>query len=116
MSETTDVDLSQGRTGPGSAPHTATIYNFDKTLGCDSKTLQPCSDRSLSNIKVVGDRFREYWPLVSKDIPESKPGYYGFFTEDQFIGGHVRRFLSFSPLGVDRECLTAYFLYLVCLY
>ena len=74
MSETTDVDLLQGRKGPGSAPHTATIYNFDMTLGCDDKTLQPCSPRSLSNMRVLGDKFKAYWPIVSKDIPKNKPG------------------------------------------
>lgn len=74
MSETTDVDLTQGRTGPGSAPHTATIYNFDISLGCDDKTFQPCSPRSLSNMRVLGDKFKAYWPLVSKNIPKNKPG------------------------------------------
>ncbi|CRK32910.1 hypothetical protein BN1708_019142, partial [Verticillium longisporum] len=29
------------------------IHNFDPVLGCDASTFQPCSDRALSNHKVV---------------------------------------------------------------
>ncbi|VDB84180.1 unnamed protein product [Peniophora sp. CBMAI 1063] len=105
MSETTDVDLTQGRTGPGSAPHTATIYNFDITRGCDDLTLQPCSPRSLSNMRVLGDRFKKYWPTLCDKVPKSKPCYYGFFTEDEFIGGHPQFFATYNVAEVIYDAI-----------
>ena len=88
MTETTITDVAEGRSGYGSAPLTVSVYNFDPSLGCDDATFQPCSPRALSSLKVVGDRFKEFFP-VSQNFTREQPPYYGFFTEDQFIGGHV---------------------------
>jgi glucoamylase len=88
MSETTITDVKKGRSGYGSAPLTVSVYNFDPSLGCDDATFQPCSPRALSSLKVVGDRFKEFFP-VSRNFTKDQPPYYGFFTEDEFIGGHV---------------------------
>ena len=88
MIETTITDVKKGRSGYRSAPLTVTIYNFDPSLGCDDATFQPCSSRALSGLKVVGDRLKEFFPL-SHNFTKDQPPYYGFFTEDQFIGGHV---------------------------
>ena len=88
MTETTITDLAEGRSGYGSAPLTVSVYNFDPSLGCDDATFQPCSPRALSSLKVVGDRFKVFFP-VSQNFTREQPPYYGFFTEDEFIGGHV---------------------------
>jgi glucoamylase len=88
MTETTITDVAKGRSGYGSAPLTVSVYNFDPSLGCDDATFQPCSPRALSSLKVVGDRFKSFFP-ISQNFTEKQPPYYGFFTEDQFIGGHV---------------------------
>ena len=89
MTETTITNVSEGRSGYGSAPLTVSVYNFDPSLGCDDATFQPCSPRALSSLKVVGDHFKDFFPL-SKNFTKYQPPYYGFFTEDKFIGGHVR--------------------------
>jgi glucoamylase len=88
MTETTTTDVSKGRSGYGSAPLTVSVYNFDPSLGCDDATFQPCSPRALSSLKVVGDHFKAFFPL-SQNFTEKQPPYFGFFTEDEFIGGHV---------------------------
>ena len=88
MTETTITDIEMGRSGYGSAPLTVSVYNFDPSLGCDDATFQPCSPRALSSLRVVGDRFRDFFPL-SQNFTNKQPPYFGFFTEDEFIGGHV---------------------------
>ena len=88
MTETTITNVSEGRSGYGSAPLTVSVYNFDPSVGCDDDTFQPCSPRALSSLKVVGDHFKEFFP-ISQNYTDKQPPFYGFFTEDQFIGGHV---------------------------
>ena len=88
MTETTITDVSKGRSGYGSSPLTVSVYNFDPSLGCDDLTFQPRSPRALSSLKVVGDRFKENFP-ISLNFTEEQSPYYGFFTEDKFIGGHI---------------------------
>jgi glucoamylase len=64
MTETTITDIETGgRSGIGAAALTVSVFNFDPTLGCDALTFQPCSDRALSSLKVVGDAFRELFIL-----------------------------------------------------
>jgi glucoamylase len=89
MTETTITDIKEGRSGYGSAPLTVSVYNFDPSLGCDDATFQPCSPRALSSLKVVGDHFKQFFP-ISRNFPPTQPPFYGFFTEDEFLGGHVR--------------------------
>jgi glucoamylase len=95
MTETTITDVKKGRSGYGSAPLTVSVYNFDPSLGCDDATFQPCSPRALSSLLVVGEHFKQFFPL-SRNFTSKQPPYYGFFTEDQFIGGHVSLKLSAS--------------------
>jgi hypothetical protein len=97
MTETTITDVAKGRSGYGSAPLTVSVYNFDPSLGCDDATFQPCSPRALSSLKVVGDRFKEFFP-ISRNFTDKQPPYFGFFTEDKFIGGHVSLQLLASSL------------------
>ena len=92
MTETTITDVKTGgRSGVGAAPMTVSILNFDPTLGCDPLTFQPCSDRALSNLKVVGDKFTEIYPINQKLPPNQFP-YVGFFLEDKLYNGQVRAF------------------------
>jgi glucoamylase len=88
MTETTITNVEEGRSGYGSAPLTVSVYNFDPSLGCDDATFQPCSPRALSSLKVVGDHFKEFFP-ISRNFSGDQPPFFGFFTEDQFLGGHV---------------------------
>src|SRR6266702_23808 len=78
MAETTITNItSGGRSGIGSVPLTVSVINFDPTLGCDSETFQPCSDRALSSLGVVSDAFKELFP-INQQLPP-----------DQSYGGHV---------------------------
>ncbi|KAF8259961.1 Six-hairpin glycosidase-like protein [Lactarius quietus] len=96
MTETTITNVaSGGRSGIGAAPLTVSVINFDPTLGCDSATFQPCSDRALSSLKVVGDAFKELFP-INQQLPSDQSPYFGFFLEDQLYGGHVQYFATFN--------------------
>ncbi|KAH9971145.1 Six-hairpin glycosidase-like protein [Lactifluus volemus] len=95
MTETTITNVSEGgRSGIGCAPLTVSVLNYDPTLGCDSATFQPCSDRALSSLKVVGDAFKELFP-INKGLQDQFP-FFGFFLEDQLYGGQVQYFASFN--------------------
>jgi hypothetical protein len=109
MTETTITNVTTGgRSGYGAVPLTVSVLNFDPTLGCDPATFQPCSDRALSTLKVVGDAFREIYPINKKLSPNQSP-YYGFFLEDKLYGGQVRRQLAFSsPLLTDHGYVSNY--------
>jgi glucoamylase len=90
MTETTITNVKTGgRSGVGAAPLTVSVLNFDPTLGCDPLTFQPCSDCALSSLKVVGDEFRELFP-INQRLPSNQSPYFGFFLEDQLYGGQVR--------------------------
>ncbi|KAI0041485.1 glycoside hydrolase family 15 protein [Auriscalpium vulgare] len=107
MSETTITDVALGRSGVGSAALTASVYNYDQNLGCDPLTFQPCSDRALSALKVVGDKFKAMFPLT-QNIPADKPGWFGFFTEDEFIGGQPQFFSTFNAAEQLYAALTTW--------
>jgi glucoamylase len=92
MSETTITDLEEGgRSGKGSAPLSVTVLNFDPSLGCDSATFQPCSDRALSSLKVLGDEFKKIIPIAASLPPDQPSALFGMFYEEKLFGGHVRR-------------------------
>jgi glucoamylase len=95
MTETTITNVSQGRSGIGAAPLTVSVLNFDPTLGWDSATFQPCSDRALSSLKVVGDAFKELFP-INQVLPVNQSPFFGFFLEDKLYGGQVREQDSFD--------------------
>jgi len=98
MSETMVTDVKTGgRSGKGSVPLTVSVLNFDPSLGCDSATFQPCSERALSTLRVIGDAFKGIYP-ISKGLPsDQSSGLFGFFLEDELLGGHVRRPSPSSP-------------------
>ena len=106
MTETTITNVTTGgRSGYGAVPLTVSVLNFDPTLGCDPVTFQPCSDRALSSLKVVGDAFKELFPINKQLSPNQSP-YFGFFLEDQLYGGQVKRQLAFSlPFLADYDPL-----------
>ena len=91
MTETTITNVTTGgRSGIGAVPLTVSVLNFDPTLGCDPETFQPCSDRALSSLKVVGDAFKEIYP-INQVLPSDQSPYFGFFIEDKLYGGQVRQ-------------------------
>jgi glucoamylase len=105
MTETTITDVKTGgRSGIGSAPLTVSVMNFDPTLGCDALTFQPCSDRALSSLKVVGDAFRELFP-INKQLPADQSPYFGFFLEDKLYDGQVREHFK-APLRATGRILS----------
>ena len=91
MSETTVTDVKKGtRSGKGMVPLAVSVLNFDPSLGCDSATFQPCSDRALSNLKVIGDAFKEIFPIAGRLPPDQPNTLFGPFLEEELFGGHVR--------------------------
>ena len=91
MSETTVTSVARGgRSGKGSVPLSVTVLNFDPSLGCDSATFQPCSDRALSSLKVLGDAFKEIMPIADRLPPDQPSALLGAFYEEEVFGGHVR--------------------------
>lgn len=70
------------RSGIDSSTVLASIYNYDPLAGCDSLTLQPCSDRALMNLKAVVDGFRPLYPINSKTGAAAV----GLWTEDTVFG------------------------------
>ncbi|KAH6685101.1 glucoamylase [Plectosphaerella plurivora] len=63
------------------------IHNFDPALSCDSATFQPCSDRALSNHKVVVDSFRSIY-AINAGIAQGAAVAVGRYPEDTYYGGH----------------------------
>lgn len=91
MTETTVTDVMRwGRSGKGSVPITVSVLNFDPTLGCDSATFQPCSDRALSNLKVIRV-FAKIFIFVQNLPPDEPRVFFGYCPEEQMFGGHVRQ-------------------------
>jgi len=90
MSETTVSDVEKGgRSGKGSVPVSVAVLNFDPSLGCDSTTFQPCSDRALSSLKALGDAFKNIFPITGHLSPDQPSALLGAFYEEQIFGGHV---------------------------
>lgn len=63
------------------------IHNFDPALACDSATFQPCSDRALSNHKIVVDSFRSIY-AINAGISQGTAVAVGRYPEDTYYGGH----------------------------
>jgi glucoamylase len=90
MRETTVTEVRRGgRSGKGSVPLSVTVLNFDPSLGCDSATFQPCSDRALSSLKVLGDAFKKILPITDRLPPDQPSALLGAFYEEEIFGGHV---------------------------
>jgi len=103
MSETTVTDVKTGgRSGKGTAPFLVSVLNFDPSLGCDSATFQPCSDRALSNWKVISDAFRAIFPISARLPPDQPNPFFGWFLESKLFGGPVRwRLLPLLEATID---------------
>ncbi|KAI9449115.1 Six-hairpin glycosidase-like protein [Lactarius psammicola] len=105
MSETTITNVTTGgRSGMGPVPLTVALLNFDPTLGCDSATFQPCSDRALSYLKVVTDAHVGLFPFIKTLAPGQPPAFFAFFLEETALGGHAQYPMT---LGVAEQMYNA---------
>ncbi|KAK3343986.1 glucan 1, 4-alpha-glucosidase [Lasiosphaeria hispida] len=75
------------RSGKDANSILASIHNFDVTAGCDANTFQPCSDRALSNHKVVVDSFRSIYKINS-GIAQGTAVAVGRYAEDVYYNGN----------------------------
>jgi glucoamylase len=64
------------------------IHNFDPALDCDAATFQPCSDRALSNHKVVTDSFRSSVYPINENVPQGQAVAVGRYPEDVYYAGN----------------------------
>ena len=87
QSERVTVNENNGRSGKDANTVLASISTFDPTVGCDSTTFQPCSDRALSNHKVYTDAFRSIYSINS-GIPEGTAVAVGRYPEDSYYNGN----------------------------
>ncbi|TFL07038.1 glucoamylase [Pterulicium gracile] len=76
-----------GRSGKDANTILASIHTFDVSAGCDAKTLQPCSDKALSNLFQYVNAFRTAYALNS-GIPANQAVATGRYTEDVYYGGN----------------------------
>jgi len=76
-----------GRSGKDANPTLASIHTFDAAAGCDATTLQPCSDKALSNLKVYIDAFRSIYG-VNSGIASTAPVATGRYPEDVYFNGN----------------------------
>nr|CAI67598.1 glucoamylase [Trichoderma lixii] len=63
--------------------------------GCDASTFQPCSDKALSNLKVVVDSFRSIYG-VNKGIPAGSAVAIGRYPEDVYFNGNPWYLATFA--------------------
>ncbi|RDA90724.1 hypothetical protein CP533_4054 [Ophiocordyceps camponoti-saundersi (nom. inval.)] len=80
------LNVNINRSGKNAETILASIHAFDPLLECDAKTLQPCSDRSLSNHKQTVDSFRRY--KLNQGIGKGKAIAIGRYAEDVYYGGN----------------------------
>ncbi|ROW03824.1 hypothetical protein VMCG_05402 [Cytospora schulzeri] len=82
-----NINENNGRTGKDANTILASISTFDPTVGCDSATFQPCSDKALANHKAVTDSFRSVYALNS-GIAEGTAVAVGRYAEDVYYNGN----------------------------
>lgn len=82
-----NINGGNWRNGKDANSILTSIHNFDPALGCDAATFQPCSDRALSNHKVVTDSFRSIYG-INNGIPQGVAVAVGRYPEDTYYGGH----------------------------
>lgn len=80
------VNTNDGRSGKDANTLLGSIHNFDTSLGCDSATFQPCSDKALSNHKVTVDSFRGY--NINNGISSGAAIAVGRYIEDVYYNGN----------------------------
>ncbi|KAF7882610.1 uncharacterized protein EAF02_005973 [Botrytis sinoallii] len=82
-----NINQNSGRNGKDANSILSSIQTFDPTAACDATTFQPCSDRALSNHKVVTDSFRSIYSINS-GIAEGVAVSVGRYPEDSYYGGN----------------------------
>lgn len=73
--------IGERQNGRDTSALLSTILNFDPEAGCNEKTFQPCSERMLSDHKVVVDQFRSW--EINKDIGPDRPVSLGRWAEER---------------------------------
>ncbi|KAI5466885.1 putative glucoamylase GMY1 [Mariannaea sp. PMI_226] len=81
-----NINTNDGRTGKDANTILASIHNFDANLGCDDATFQPCSQKALSNLKLVVDSFRFY--SINSGISAGTAIAIGRYSEDVYYNGN----------------------------
>ncbi|KAG8736348.1 hypothetical protein FRC10_009409 [Ceratobasidium sp. 414] len=71
------------------------VHNFDPATGCDADTFQPCSDRALSNHKVVVDSFRKIY-VINANATAGQAAAVGRYAEDVYYGGNPWYLATFA--------------------
>ncbi|RDW82308.1 glucoamylase [Coleophoma cylindrospora] len=83
-----NINQNNGRTGKDANSILTSIHLFDPAAtGCDASTFQPCSDRALSNHKVVTDSFRSIY-TINSGIAEGVAVAVGRYPEDSYYNGN----------------------------
>ncbi|KAI1863995.1 uncharacterized protein JN550_009274 [Neoarthrinium moseri] len=82
-----NINVNNGRSGKDANSVLTSISNFDPSLGCDSATFQPCSERALANHKVYVDAFRSIYTLNSGK-PSGGAVAVGRYPEDSYYNGN----------------------------
>ncbi|KAL6871123.1 glycoside hydrolase family 15 Glucoamylase [Trichoderma novae-zelandiae] len=90
-----NINTNEGRTGKDANSLLASIHTFDPNLGCDAGTFQPCSDKALSNLKVVVDSFRSLYS-VNTGIPAGAAVAIGRYPEDVYFNGNPWYLATFA--------------------
>ncbi|UKZ80496.1 glycoside hydrolase 15 protein [Trichoderma virens FT-333] len=90
-----NINVNEGRTGKDANSLLASIHTFDPSLGCDASTFQPCSDKALSNLKVVVDSFRSIYG-VNSGISASSAVAIGRYPEDVYFNGNPWYLATFA--------------------
>ncbi|KAF4123810.1 glucoamylase [Geosmithia morbida] len=81
-----NINVNDGRTGKDTNTVLASIHTFDPALGCDSTSFQPCSDRALSNLRLVVSSFRGY--AINSGIATGQAIAVGRYSEDVYYDGN----------------------------
>ncbi|EAU86023.1 glucoamylase [Coprinopsis cinerea okayama7 len=84
------------RSGKDANTILASIHTFDPDAGCDATTFQPCSDKALSNLKVVVDSFRNEYS-INRGIPANQAVAVGRYHEDIYYGGQPWYLTTHAP-------------------
>jgi len=82
-----NLAANDGRSGLDANSLLSSIHTFDPAARCDDTTFQPCSERALSNHKLVIDSFRSLYRVNSGKSAGSAIAI-GRYAEDTYEGGN----------------------------
>ncbi|KAL3427311.1 glucoamylase [Phlyctema vagabunda] len=107
-----NMDVQQSnfnRTGLDCNSILASIHTFDpdSSVGCDSTTFQPCSDRALANHKAVVDSFRDIY-TINANASAGQAAAVGRYAEDIYQGGHPWYMCTFAAAEQLYDALYTY--------